>query len=267
MSRCWCSRSAEGQCRQPTPEPFPGWSWIARGNRIADATATIAGNQLPSGRSVVTGANGLYQFEYLIPGEYTIQIDKAGVGNARRTAVVEIGRSTQVDVILGLSVAESLTVTAIQPVVDVRSTEVSFNFKSDTLNNLPLDRSYRGLFQLIPGVADNRSPIGPSAGGSRQDSTYLIDGANITNPGFGYLSTEVNELDITEVNLKRAAITAEFGRTAGSVINAVSRAGSNQFCGDRSNRLPAGRTGRRLQAAGRCCRTPASGPERFATRC
>jgi hypothetical protein len=211
------------------------------GQPIADATATIAGNQLPSGRSVVTGANGLYQFEYLIPGEYTIQIDKAGVGNARRTALVEIGRSTQVDVILGLSVAESLTVTAIQPIVDVRSTEVSFNFKSDALNNLPVERSYRGLFQLIPGVADNRSPIGPSAGGSRQDSTYLIDGANITNPGFGYLSTEVNELDITEVNLKRAAITAEFGRTAGSVINAVSRAGSNQFAGiGKIDYLPAG---------------------------
>jgi hypothetical protein len=211
------------------------------GQAIADATATIAGNQLPSGRSVVTGANGLYQFEYLIPGEYTIDIEKAGVGAARRTAVVEIGRSTQVDVVLGLTIAESLTVSAIQPVVDVRSTEVSFNFKSETLNNLPLDHTYRGLFQLIPGVADNRSPIGPSAGGSRQDSTYLIDGANITNPAFGYLSTEVNELDITEVNLKRAAITAEFGRTAGSVINAVSRAGSNEFSGiSRFDYLPTG---------------------------
>src|SRR5213075_3197276 len=110
-----------------------------------------------------------------------------------------------------------------------RSTEVSFNISSDVLNSLPLDRTYRGLFQMIPGVADNRSPIGPSAGGSRQDNTYLIDGANITSPSFGYLSTEVNELDISEVNLKRAGISAEFGRTAGSVINAVSRSGSNQF--------------------------------------
>jgi hypothetical protein len=214
------------------------------GQPVADATATIAGARLPSGRSVVTGANGLYQFEYLIPGEYTIQIDKAGVGGTRRTALVEIGRDTQVDVVLGLTVSESLTVAAVQPVVDVRSTEVSFNFKSETLNTLPLDRTYRGLFQLIPGVADNRSPIGPSAGGSRQDSTYLIDGANITNPGFGYLSTEVNELDITEVNLKRAAITAEFGRTAGSVINAVSRAGSNQLSGiGRIDYLPTGLVG------------------------
>jgi hypothetical protein len=144
-----------------------------------------------------------------------------------------------VDVVLGLTIAETISVNAVQPVVDVRSTEVSVNFKSDALDNLPLDRTYRGLFQLMPGVADNRSPIGPSAGGSRQDNTYLIDGANITSPSFGYLGTEVNELDISEVNLKRAGISAEFGRTAGSVVNAVSRSGSNRFSGvGRADFLP-----------------------------
>ena len=201
------------------------------GQPVADATITIAGDRLPASRSTVSGANGLYQFEYLIPGEYSIQVEKPGLPAIKRTALVEVGRDTQVDVVLGSTLAETLTVTAVQPVVDVRSTEVSFNFKSDTLNRLPLERTYRGLFQMIPGVADNRSPIGPSAGGSRQDSTYLIDGANITSPLFGYLSTEVNELDISEVNLKRAGISAEFGRTGGAVINAVSRAGSNQLSG------------------------------------
>ena len=87
------------------------------------------------------------------------------------------------------------------------------------------------MFQLIPGVPDNRSPIGPAAGGSRQDNLYLIDGANITSPAFGYLSTEINELDIAEVNIKRGGISAEFGRTAGTVVNAVSRSGSNRFSG------------------------------------
>src|SRR5215471_12145742 len=201
------------------------------GQPVADATVTLTGERLPSGRSIVTGTSGQYQFEYLIPGEYSVQIEKAGVAAAKRTALVEVGRTTQVDVVLGLTVAEELTVVAVQPVVDTRSTEVSFNYKSETLNSLPVDRTYRGLFQMIPGVADNRSPVGPSAGGSRQDSTYLIDGANITSPSFGYLSTEVNQLDISEVNLKRAGISAEFGRTAGSVVNAVSRAGSNQFTG------------------------------------
>src|SRR5688572_25789745 len=201
------------------------------GQPVADAAVKISGERLPIGRTVQTGANGQYQFQYLIPGEYVVEIDKPGAGRATRTAVVEVGRDTQVDFILGLSVQEELTVSAARPIVDVRSAEVSFNFKDDTLNSLPLERTYRGLFQLIPGVADNRSTIGPAAGGGRQDNLYLIDGANITSLAFGYLSTEVNELDIVEINLKRAGISAEFGRTSGTVTNAVSRSGSNRLSG------------------------------------
>jgi hypothetical protein len=208
-----------------------GFVFDQNGQPVPDATVTISGNRMPVVRTVQTGVNGTYQFEYLPPGQYAFDISKAGTGAAKRSAIVEVGKDTQLDVVIGLTIKEELVVTVATPVVDVRSTEVSFNFKTDTLTGLPLDRSYRGLFQLIPGVADNRSPVGPAAGGNRQDNTYLIDGANITNPGFGYLSTEVNELDITEVNLKRAGITAEFGRTGGTVTNAVSRAGTNQLVG------------------------------------
>ncbi len=201
------------------------------GEPVAEATITVAGSQLPAGRMVQTDANGLYQVQYLAPGEYAVAIEKPGIGSTRRAVIVEVGKDTQVDAVLGLSVREELTVSAAQPLVDLRSSEVAFNFHDDVLNALPLERTYRGLFQLIPGVADNRSTIGPAAGGSRQDNTYLLDGANITSPAFGYLSTEVNELDIAEVNIKRAGISAEFGRTSGTVVNAVSRSGSNRFAG------------------------------------
>ena len=85
-------------------------------------------------------------------------------------------------------------------------------------------------FQLIPGVAENNG-FAPNGGASRQDNTYLIDGVNITNPGFGYLSTEVNEFDIAEFNVKRGAISAEFGRSSGFVTNAVTRSGTNDLSG------------------------------------
>jgi Carboxypeptidase regulatory-like domain len=201
------------------------------GQPVAEAVVKISGASLPLGRVVLTGESGLFQFEYLSPGAYVVETDKAGTGSAKRTLVIEVGKDTQVDLVIGLSFQEQLTVSAAQPLVDVRSAEVGFNFQDETLNSLPLERTYRGLFQLIPGVADNRSPIGPAAGGSRQDNMYLVDGANITSPLFGYLSTEVNELDIAEVNLKRAGVNAEFGRTSGTVVNAVSRSGSNRLSG------------------------------------
>jgi Carboxypeptidase regulatory-like domain len=208
-----------------------GAAFDKNGEPVADAAVKVSGAPLPMGRTAQTGANGLYQFQYLVPGEYLVEIEKIGVGSAKRVAIVEVGRDTQVEFILGLTLQEEVTVNAARPIVDIRSAGVGFNFRDDTLNSLPLERTYRGLFQLIPGVPDNRSPIGPAAGGSRQDNTYLIDGANITSPAFGYLSTEINELDIAEVNIKRGGISAEFGRTAGTVVNAVSRSGSNRFAG------------------------------------
>ena len=201
------------------------------GDAVAAAVVKISGAALPIGRDTQTDANGVYRFEYLPPGEYSIEIQAPGTAPARRTAVVSVGRDTQVDVLVGVAVSESVTVTAVTPIVDVRSSDASLTVTDARFNALPLEHSYRGLFQLAPGVPDNRSQVGLSAGGSRQDNTYLLDGANITSPGFGTLAIQVNQLDIAEINLTRAGVTAEFGRTAGTVANAVSRSGSNRFSG------------------------------------
>ena len=200
------------------------------GALVAEATVKIAGPVLPAGRTVQSDVNGMFRFQALLPGTYTLSVEKAGIGNATREIVVDIGKDTQVDLVIGVGVKEELTVSAASPVIDLKSSAVNFNYKSEQIQNLPLQRNYSGLFQLIPGVAENNS-FAPSGGASRQDNKYLMDGVDITNPGFGYLSTEVNGLDIAEFNVKRGAITAEFGRATGFVTNAVSRSGTNQLKG------------------------------------
>jgi hypothetical protein len=201
------------------------------GAPMVDVLVKVSGAVLPAGRTVRTSINGSYRFDYLLPGEYQIEVEAGSTAVSRRPAAVELGKDTQVDFVVGVALTESVTVSAATPAVDVRSSEASFNFKADELNTLPIERTYRGLFQLIPGVADNRSRVGPASGGSLQDNTYLIDGANITNPAFGYLGSEINELDVAEVNLKRAGVSAESGRTGGAIVNVVSRSGSNQLSG------------------------------------
>jgi hypothetical protein len=203
----------------------------AQGGVLPGATVKIAGPQMPGGRESQTSDTGRYAFENLLPGTYRVEASLSGLGTAAREVRVFVDVDAQVDLALSPTLTESVEVTAEAPKVDLKSTEVNFNFTSEQIQNIPLERSYRGLFQLIPGVAENRSSVGPSGGGSRQDNTYLIDGVNITNPGFGYLSTEVNQLDVAEFNIKRGAITAEFGRAAGFVANAVSKSGTNELHG------------------------------------
>ena len=200
------------------------------GRAVAGATVRLTGDVMPAPRNTVTSESGLYAFLQLLPGTYTIEIDKTGVGKVSRAAVVAVGRDTQVDVILGAQVTEAVTVSAVQPRVDLRSSEVSFNYGREFIQQLPLERSYLGVLQIIPGIADNGG-FAPNGGGSRQDNVYLIDGVNITNPLFGYLATEINGLDIQEVNAKRGAISAAAGRAQGFVSNIVTKSGTNRFTG------------------------------------
>jgi hypothetical protein len=203
----------------------------SQGGVLPGVPVKVSGAQLPGGREAVSSQSGTYLFPRLLPGVYRVEASLSGMGTAAREVRVSIDVDSQVDLVLSPTVTEEVTVTAMASAVDLKHTEVNFNYGSDEIGVLPLERTYRGLFQLIPGVADNRSTVGPSAGGSRQDNTYLIDGVNITNPGFGYLATEVNELDVAEFNVKRGAITAEFGRAAGVVANAVSKSGTNDING------------------------------------
>src|SRR3954451_11943484 len=218
-----------------------GSTFNQAGEPVPDVVVRLSGDSLPAGRTTRTSVNGSYRFEYLVPGDYLIEVEVSAGSVSRRVVRVDLGRDTQADFITGVAVTEAVTVSATTSGVDVRSSEASFNFKAEELGALPLERTYRGLFQLMPGVADNRSRVGPASGGGLQDNTYLIDGANITNPGFGYLSTEINELDVAEVNLKRAGVSAASGRTGGSIINVVSRTGSNRLSGvGRMEWLPTG---------------------------
>ena len=118
--------------------------------------------------------------------------------------------NSQVDLALGVALQESVAVTAATPRVDLRSTEVNFNFSKEFIDSLPLERSYKGLLQLTPGVAENdvraqrrRQPAGQHLPHRRREHHQ---------PLFGYLSTEVNELDVAEVHIKRGAVSAESGR-------------------------------------------------------
>lgn len=200
------------------------------GAPVAGATVRLTGNSLSTARTVSTGEDGRYRLSQLAPGTYNIEVEKAGVGRISGTIVASSEHDTVADFILGAQIIEKIAVTSSSPRVNLKSTEVEFSYKRDFIQDLPLDRSYIGLLQLVPGIAENGT-FAPNGGGSRQDNTYLIDGANITNPLFGYLSTEVNELDIAEVHVTRGAVTAESGRSQGFIINVVTKSGTNRFAG------------------------------------
>jgi len=199
---------------------------------LENATVRIAGRFLPAGREFVTGKDGVFLFQALPPGTYTLTITHPEMIDFEIEVIVAVDKQTPVAVAMVPvgKIAEEVTVTAATPVIDLKSTEISSNWLNTVVEKLPLGRTYASLFQLAPGVADNRD-FAPNAGGNRQDNVFLYDGSNITNPFFGYLSANFSELDIQEVNIKRGGISAEFGRASGMVTNAITKSGSNLVAG------------------------------------
>ncbi|HOE13647.1 MAG TPA: TonB-dependent receptor [Candidatus Saccharicenans sp.] len=202
------------------------------GQALENATVVISGPALPMGREYLTGKDGSFIFQALPPGKYTLVVTHPEMIDFTAEVIVAVARETFVNAVmhpLG-KIQEEVTVVAATPVVDLKSTEVSSNWVSEVVQKLPLGRSYSSLFQLAPGVADNRD-FAPNAGGNKQDNVYLYDGSNITNPFYGFLGANFSELDIQEVNIKRGGISAEFGRAAGMVTNAITKSGSNHISG------------------------------------
>lgn len=201
------------------------------GAALPGVTVDISGPQMPGGRQEITDADGVFRFPNLKPGKYTVTASLAGLGQTSTSAAVAVDKDTQLRLTLSPVAHEEITVVATtEQVIDVKSTEIESSYSDEMFENLPLPRSYAGMLQLAPGVSENES-FAPNAGGSRQDNTYQLDGVNITEPLFGQLSTEVNELDIAEFSVKRAGFMPESGRTSGMVTNAVTKSGTNEISG------------------------------------
>jgi hypothetical protein len=203
------------------------------GSPVPGATVKVSGLQMPAGRNTVSGGNGSYNFQKLLPGSYTVEASLQGLGKSSKRVVVSVDTDLQIELTLIQTATGEVVVTASLAEVDKKSAEVSANFTGTEIRQLPLARTYEGLLNLIPGApATSDNGYVAVAGGTRQDNKYLIDGVNITNPAYGYLGVDTNELDIADFNIKTGGVTAEFGRASGAMINAVTKSGTNEIKGN-----------------------------------
>jgi len=203
------------------------------GATLPGATVTMSGPQIPTGQTLTTRSDGVFRFAALPPGNYKLRAELSGMGSFNQDVVVSLGKTTEVYPVLRVTATAEVTVTAATPLVDTKSTEIANVTTKETIEKLPLARTFTGTFQLAPGVAENNATTGsPNAGGGRQDNTYLYDGVTIGNPFFGDLFQDFAELDLQEVNITRGGVTAEFGRTGGFIVNGVTKSGTNDVHGE-----------------------------------
>ncbi|WP_312916504.1 TonB-dependent receptor [Stenotrophomonas sp.] len=200
---------------------------------------TIVNKSTGLTRSVTVGSDGSYRLSQLPVGDYSLQVTRDGQTDKEPLAVnVSLGGTTTVNLGGGDSGAvtlDSVQVTGSKIVnrVDVYSTESSFNIKREELARMPVDQSVTAVALLAPGVVDSGSSFGGlSFGGSSvAENVAYINGLNVTDPYRRQGFSEVPFNFYEEFQIKTGGYSAEFGRSTGGVINAITRSGGNEFKG------------------------------------
>ena len=194
-------------------------------------------------RETLTNEDGTYFVTGVTPGVYELTVRLNGFKTlTKRDLRLEIGRTANFDVTLEVGgVEEVVTVAAEAPLVDATSKEVGGVISTRELTELPtINRNYIGFVGLLPGIIPNISTesFGSDSinvnGLDSRNNNYMLDGANNNDDVIGQRAgTQARTPleSIQEFQVLTNQYDAEFGRTTGAVINAVSKQGTNAFRG------------------------------------
>ena len=222
----------------------------ATGAVVPNATVVLTNNGTNEKRTTTSNPSGEYSFNILPVGHYSISVKASGFQAAiTRDLSVEAGDRARNDVHL-LTGSENtvVEVTASTPLLQADSATISSTVTAKAVQDLPLNgRNFVQLVALTPGA--NEGPgNGLSSGGrpddrrtnaaglsvNGQDSSlnnWVVDGVDDNERVIGTIGIKPNVEGIQEITVQTNSYAAEAGRTAGGVINIITRSGTNQFHG------------------------------------
>lgn len=184
---------------------------------------------------VVTNADGDYALPNVTADTYTLEVTMEGFKTIRRTGIKVSGGDRVAVPPLTLEVggaAETVNVTAEAALVQAHSAERSFAVSTEQVENLPIQHSnFTSLTSLTPGVIQG----GASAGGTRiggvGQNNIMMDGISSMDTGNNGQMINLNIESIAEVKILTQGYQAEYGRSSGLQITAVTKSGTNRFRG------------------------------------
>jgi len=206
---------------------------------VPGATVAAVNEDTNASRDTQTGNTGAYSISNLVPGKYDITIEKSGLKTVKFAAVtLTVDQALTLDAKLDISVAsQTVTVegTSVAP-IDTTDSQVSNVVDEKQILALPLIlRDPYQLVLLTPGTTyTNTGSGGFSVNGSRdRNNNFQLDGTNNNDPGVPGAGFAILNPDATqEFRVITSNYLPEFGRNSGSVIDIITRSGTNDFHGD-----------------------------------
>ena len=202
---------------------------------LANANITIKNKDTGLTRSITTDSNGKYRIPRLPIGQYSITVEADGFNNKTvENVTVTIGSNSDVTTVLEQVGMERLEVTGAARIaaIDTTSSEATMVISQVEIERLPLPKDITSVALLAPGTTRGDARFGNFAsfgGASVAENAVYINGLNVTNfrNGLGFSNVPFDFYEQFEV--KTGGYSAEFGRSTGGVVNAVTRRGSNNW--------------------------------------
>jgi hypothetical protein len=225
---------------------------------IANADVLIQDASTGSTRAVKTNSSGFYTVPNLVPGNYKLKVSAPGFSASTAEVKLTVGAEQTVNIALKIGQENSVVdVTDQVSGVQLATSSLGDEVDGTAVRELPLNgRDWSQLATLQPGIDQvrNQSSIGGvgsadvvrgargfgnqlSVSGTRPtQNNYRLDGISFndyTNGAPGGVLGNLSGVDaIQEFSVLTTNYSAEYGKTSGGVINAITRSGTNKFHGD-----------------------------------
>jgi len=216
--------NVSGVVRDPQGGVIPGATVVliseTRGTKSAPAT---------------TNETGLYVFPNVTPDTYTIEVTLDAFKTVKRNGIAVSGADRVGIPPITLepgTLVESVTVVAQSPLVQTQSGERSYAVTSTQIDNLPVARNnFTSMTAFTPGVTQTGASAGGTRIGGAGQNNIMMDGISAMDTGNNGQMLNMNVDAIGEVKILTQGYQAEYGRSSGLQITAVTKSGTNKFRG------------------------------------
>jgi hypothetical protein len=209
---------------------------------VPAAAITVINVSTNSRAETKSDAGGNYTVPQLPPGPYRVEVEAAGFRKLVREGIVlQVAQQARVDIALAVgSVTDAVTVNADATVLETTTSTIGKVVDNRRIMELPLNsRNVYSLIYLTPGVSgsigNNYNSLSYSVNGARASlMDTLIDGVSASHPtvqGYTGISVFPSVDAIAEFKIQAQNYSADFGRSAGSVLNVIFKSGTNQLHG------------------------------------
>ncbi|MBD3587377.1 TonB-dependent receptor [Salinimonas sp. HHU 13199] len=200
------------------------------------ASVTIRNVETGYTRTVEVDEEGRYRFPALPIGRYTVSANAPGYSqNQSQEFSISAGASRQLTVGLASDVERIEVSGSSISMIDMRSSGTSLNIGEVEIDRIPVPRNATSVALLAPSTTagDNRfgntGNLASFGGSSVAENAVYINGLNVTNFRTGTGFSNVPFEFYKQFEVKTGGYSAEFGRSTGGVINAVTKSGTNEF--------------------------------------